>query len=152
MLQPQPSRVHHALPSSRCNLRGCGGILSGVSVSCAELLWLCCSLLCSCCGLCGCACVLSKVFHVTATAFQSTPYTTQLVLWFVRLSMRFKQGVPCYSHGLPKSNMQCSAFVAFCRISIALLAECSRTNCAILVAIYCVVAVFHVLYVICSYF
>ena len=95
MFKAQLPCLHHSIPSSCCNLRGCNGILSGVSVNSAELLWLCCSLLCSCCGLCGCACVLSKVFHVTATAFQNAPYTTQLVLYFAGLCVCIASRV-CY--------------------------------------------------------
>jgi len=113
MFKAQLPCLHHSIVRLCWGLKGCDGILGGVSVNGAELLWLCCSLLCSCCDLCGCACVLSKVFHVTATASQNAPCTTQLVLCFGRLCAHCKQGMLCCSHSLPECNAYFQIFVFY---------------------------------------
>ena len=115
--------LHHSIPSPSWGLRGCGGILSGVSVSCAEMLWLLLKLPSLCCVLQGCVCITSVVFHVMSTAFQNAPYTTQLVLCFAGLCVHCKQGILCYSQSLPKSNIHFLAHVAFCRTVRALQAD-----------------------------
>ena len=108
-----------------------------------------------CYALKGCVCVLSKVFHVTATSSQNAPYTTQIVLCFEMLCVRFKQGVPCYSHSLPECNAyfqilvsysvhpqqhahivpaNCYHFGALLRVMCIILLNCSSRAAAVFVA------------------